>query len=57
MDPLKGHFLLLEAIYRPTWLDGLSIAVAYGHNNGKLLGKANGAMLTVAWDGWIRKTE
>ena len=57
MDPLKGHFLLLEAIYKPTWLDGLSIAVAYGHNNGKLLGKANGAMLTVAWDGWIRKTE
>lgn len=57
MDPLKGHFLLLEAIYKPTWLDGLSIALAYGHNNGKLLGKANGAMLTVAWDGWIRKTE
>ena len=25
--------------------------------DGKLLGKANGAMLTVAWDGWIRKTE
>lgn len=54
IDPLKGHFLLLEAIYKPTWLNGLSIAVAYGHNNGTLLGKSNGAMLTFSWDGWIK---
>ena len=55
-DPLKGHFLLLEAIYKPNWLNGLSITAAYGHNHGSLLGKANGAMLTISWDGWIRKT-
>ena len=57
MDPLKGHFLLLEAIYRPDWLKGLSLAAAYGHNSGSLLGNVNGAMMTVAWDGWIRKTD
>ena len=56
MDPLKGHFQLLEAVYKPGWLDGLSIAAAYGHNGGSLLGNASGAMLTVAWNGWIRKT-
>lgn len=54
LNPLKGHFLLLEATYKPTWLEGLSIAAAYGHNNGNLLGKSNGAMLTVSWDGWIK---
>ncbi|MBR5053076.1 MAG: hypothetical protein IKW91_07620 [Bacteroidaceae bacterium] len=57
MDPVKGHFLLLEASYRPTQVKGLSITAAYGHNHGSLLGEANGAMLTVAWDGWIRKTK
>ena len=57
MDPLDGHFLLLEATYRPGWLRGVSITAAYGHNSGTLLGKANGAMLTVSWDGWIRKTD
>lgn len=55
MDPLYGHFLLLEASYKPEWLKGLTIAAAYGHNHGSLLGKANGAMLTVSWDGWIQK--
>ena len=57
MDPLKGHFLLLEATYKPTWLKGLNIAAAYGHNHGSLLGEANGAMLTVSWNGWIHKTD
>lgn len=57
MDPLVGHFLFLEATYRPGWLKGLGISAAYGHNSGTLLGTANGAMLTVSWDGWIRKTD
>ncbi|MBQ7461582.1 MAG: hypothetical protein IJS63_04925, partial [Bacteroidaceae bacterium] len=57
MDPLYGHFLLLEATYRPKQLKGLSITAAYGHNSGTLLGNANGAMLTVSWNGWIRRTE
>ena len=56
IDPLEGHFLLLEATYRPRQLKGLSVTAAYGHNSGTLLGKANGAMLTVSWDGWISKT-
>ena len=55
MDPLKGHFLLLEATYAPKKLRGLSFTAAYGHNHGSLLGRSNGAMLTVAWDGWIYK--
>ena len=56
IDPLKGHFLLLEATYRPRQVRELSITAAYGHNHGSLLGKSNGAMLTVAWDGWIGRT-
>ena len=55
MDPLKGHFLLLEATYKPKKLRGWGFGAAYGHNHGSLLGKANGAMLTVSFDGWIRK--
>ena len=56
-DPLEGHFLLLEAAYKLKRIKGLSVAAAYGHNHGSLLGKANGVMLTVSWDGWIRKTD
>lgn len=54
-NPLKGHFLLLEARYAPKKLRGLSFTAAFGHNHGSLLGRSNGAMLTVAWDGWIYK--
>lgn len=56
MDPLKGHFLLFEAVYRPRQLKELSVTAAYGLNHGSLLGNANGGMVTVSWDGWIRKT-
>lgn len=56
-DPLYGHFLLLEATCRPKALRGVSLTAAYGHNSGSLLGKANGAMLTVAWEGWLNKKE
>lgn len=55
-NPLEGHFLLLEANYKPKKLRGLGFALAYGHNHGSLLGKANSAMLTVSWDGWIFKS-
>lgn len=55
-DPLEGHFLLLEASYKPKKLKGLGFTLAYGHNHGSLLGKANSVMLTVSWDGWIYKT-
>ena len=55
MEPLKGHFLLLEATYKPRKLRGWGFGAAYGHNHGSLLGNANGAMLKVSFDGWIRK--
>lgn len=55
MDPLNGHFLLLEATYAPKKLEGVSFTAAFGHNHGSLLGRSNGMMLTVAWDGWIYK--
>lgn len=54
-DPLKGHFLLVEATYKPKKLRGLGFSAAYGLNHGSLLGNANAAMLTVSFDGWIRK--
>lgn len=56
-DPLEGHFLLLEATYRLKKTRGLGVTASYGHNHGSLLGNANGATLTVAWDGWIRRND
>ncbi len=56
MNPLYGDFLLMEAKYSPKKVKGLSITASYGHNGGELLGSSNAGMLTVAWDGWIRKT-
>jgi hypothetical protein len=47
----------MEAKYSPKNVKGLSITVSYGHNGGELLGNSNAGMLTVAWDGWIRKTD
>lgn len=54
-DPLYGNFLLLEAKYMPKSIYGFSITASYGHNGGSLLGNSNSGMLTIAWDGWIRK--
>ncbi len=56
MNPLYGDFLMLEAKYSPRKVKGLSITASYGHNGGRLLGNSNAGMLTVSWDGWIRKT-
>ena len=57
MNPLYGDFLLMEAKYSPKKVSGLSITASYGHNGGELLGSSNAGMLTVSWDGWIRKTK
>ena len=54
-DPQKGDFLLLETTFHPHQVEGLSLTASYGQNWGKLLGKAKGAMLTVAYSGWIKK--
>lgn len=52
-DPQKSDYLLAEVGYQPQQLPGLSIKASYGMNKGKLLGNSHGAMLTVAYNGWI----
>ena len=54
-DPVYGDFLLIEASYRFKCIPELGLTLAYGHNGGGLLGKGDGALLTVSWDGWIRR--
>ncbi len=54
-DPRYGNFLLIEATYKPNWLQGLQLTASYGQNGGKLLGRSHGGMLTVAYSGWINK--
>lgn len=56
-EPCAANYLLLETTYRPRWCKGLSATVAYGHNDGSLLGTSNGAMLTVRFDGWLNRTQ
>lgn len=51
-DPQSGNFLLLETGYRHP--SGWGVEVAYGHNDGSLLGTSNGAMLTLSYQGRIR---
>ena len=52
-NPAHGHFLLTELSYTPKQVKGLHLTAAYGHNSGQLLGKANGFMLTVAYNGFL----
>ena len=53
-DPQKANFLLLELTYKPRRLQGLALTASYGHNDGKILGDSNAAMLSVAYSGWIK---
>lgn len=57
IDPQKADFLMLEATYAPRQVKGLTVSAAYGQNWGRLLGSDKGAMLTVAYSGWIRKVK
>lgn len=52
-DPQHADYLLAEVDYQPKQVPGLSIKASYGMNKGKLLGESHGAMLTVAYSGWI----
>lgn len=54
-DPAYDDFLLIEASYRFKRVPELGLTLAYGHNSGGLIGKGNGALLTVSWNGWMRK--
>lgn len=51
----NGRYLMLEATYKPHQIEGLCFTAAYGQNNGTLLGKSKGGMLTIAYSGWINK--
>lgn len=53
LDPLKANYLLAEVGYSPCKIPGLRVRASYGMNQGKLLGNSHGAMLTVAYSGWI----
>ena len=53
-DPQKANFLLLELTCKPRRLQGLALTASYGHNDGKILGNSNAAMLSVAYSGWIK---
>ena len=49
IDPQKGTYLLAGLSYKVHHVDGLRIDLSYGHNHGHLLGRSNGAMLTVIY--------
>lgn len=54
-DPQYANALLLEATYHLPKVPGLSFTAAYGHNDGEIYGKSNGAMLTVAYNRLFNK--
>ena len=49
LDPQKGTYLLAGVSYKVHRVEGLRIDLSYGHNHGPLLGRSNGAMLTVVY--------
>ncbi len=55
LNPQKANYLLVELGYKPKWLEGLSLRASYGMNRGQLLGNSHGAMLTLAYKGWINR--
>lgn len=53
IDPQEGNFLLAEVTYKFHKVKGLAVGLAYGHNSGSLLGRSNGARLTVSYANWL----
>ena len=53
IDPQEGNFLLAEVTYKFRKVKGLAVGLAYGHNSGSLLGRSNGARLTVSYANWL----
>ena len=53
IDPLKGNFLLAEVTYEVHHVKGLSLSLAYGHNDGSLLGRSNGVSLSVVFSNYL----
>lgn len=56
-NPRYGQFLLVEATYAPHRIAGLSFTAAYGQNRGTLIGRSRGGMLTVAYNGRIKRNK
>jgi len=55
IDPQKGNFLMAEVTYKLRKVNGLAVGLAYGHNDGELLGRSDGARLTVSYSNWVGK--
>ncbi|MCD8285361.1 MAG: capsule assembly Wzi family protein [Prevotellaceae bacterium] len=53
LNPAYGNYLLIEATYAPTQVQGLTVTLDYGQNGGTLLGRGKGFMLTASYTGWI----
>lgn len=56
-NPEKANYLLAEVTYQPHKIKGLSLTASFGHNDGEILGKSNGGMLSITYNGWINKTK
>lgn len=48
-DPQSANLLLVEATYGLKQLPGMSVTLSYGHNDGEILGRSNGAMFTLTY--------
>ena len=57
MEPCSANYILLETTDTPSWCRGLSFTASYGHNDGKLLGSSNAAMLSIGFNGWLNRTQ
>ncbi|MCF0196596.1 MAG: hypothetical protein HUK03_05100 [Bacteroidaceae bacterium] len=49
-DPARANYLMIEGSYELRRVPGLSITCSYGHNDGEIMGKSNGGMLTIAYN-------
>jgi len=55
MDPLYANYLMAEITYLPSFVKGCSLTCAYGMNRGSLIGKSDGAMLSIKKTGLLSK--
>ena len=55
IDPKRADYLLAELTWQPRFAPGLSVTGSYGFNGGTLIGRSHGGMLTLAYQGLIKK--
>lgn len=56
-NPEKANYLMAEVTYKPRQVKGLGITASYGHNDGEILGKSNGGMISVSYSGLFNITK